>query len=74
MSCWEIEDAVIEYMNVYDENGDGVISNLDSMNNEHWLIYEAECDTDFSDYIDSCEVHACMIHVENVYRANMNSI
>jgi len=58
-------DEVIAY---YDTNVDGAINPEDDIDEDHYGVMVEYCDTNNDGTIDSCEVHACMVQVENAWR------
>lgn len=55
-------------INYYDPNYDGVINPQDDIDMEHYEILVEYCDYDNDGSIDMCEVHQCIIDIENEWR------
>jgi hypothetical protein len=68
-NCDDVEFYMIEAFEYYDTNGDGVINPEDNIDEDHLEDYMALCDFDFDGNIEKCEVHACIMDIENTYRA-----
>jgi len=56
-------------MAYYDTNGDGTISLEDEIDPEHMAEINAYCDFNGDGVTDSCEVHSCIVMIENEWRA-----
>jgi len=52
-------------MAYYDTNGDGAISLEDEIDPEHMNEINAYCDFNGDGVTDACEVHECIVMIEN---------
>jgi hypothetical protein len=68
-SCDDVEFYMIEAFEYYDTNNDGVINPEDNIDEDHLEDYMALCDLDNDGNIEKCEVHSCIMDIENAYRA-----
>jgi hypothetical protein len=67
--CPDIEAITEELITYYDTNGDGSINPEDMIDEEHLAEITAYCDYNNDGSINACEVHACLIMIENEWRA-----
>lgn len=67
--CDDIFEISIEFINYYDTNYDGSINIEDDIDPEHMDQLNAECDFNNDGNLDACEVHDCIVIVENNWRA-----
>jgi Ca2+-binding EF-hand superfamily protein len=56
-------------MAAYDTNMDGQINLGDSVDDEHLSIALDSCDYNDDGNLDACEIHDCIVEVENTWRA-----
>jgi hypothetical protein len=56
-------------MAFYDTNTSGTINPEDYVDEEHYGIMIDACDMNNDGNLDACEIHACVIMVENQWRA-----
>jgi predicted nucleic acid-binding Zn finger protein len=67
-SCEDIENISIEVIAYYDTNSDNAINPEDTMDEGHYNDLVAYCDFNNDGTIDACEVHDCLVIVENEWR------
>jgi len=68
---WNCDDIYMisdECLYYYDTNYDGSIDLSDDIDPEHYEILVDECDMNNDGSIDACEVHACVVMIENEWR------
>lgn len=67
--CDDIYDITVEIMAYYDSNMDGTISLEDNIEPTHLEELNAYCDYNGNGEVDACEAHACVVMIENEWRA-----
>jgi len=60
-----VSDELLAY---YDNNGDNFINPEDDIDEEHWTDFLMYCDENMDGSIEACELHACIVNIENVWR------
>jgi len=68
-NCADIVYITEELMAYYDTNNDGNINLGDDIDSEHLAALNEYCDLDDNDSLNVCEVHECIVKVENEWRA-----
>jgi hypothetical protein len=68
-NCNDVEAISIEVVAYYDSNDDQAINPEDDIEADHYGMMVEYCDFNNDGTIDACEVHACVIIVENEWRA-----
>jgi hypothetical protein len=66
--CDEIATVTLEVIAYYDANGDGAINPEDIIAEDHYNML-LTCDTNNDGTIEACEMHVCIVDVENAWRA-----
>jgi len=66
--CDDILAISVEIMEYYDTNNDGTISLEDDIDPEHLEEINMYCDYNENGVTDACEVHACIVMIENDWR------
>jgi hypothetical protein len=56
-------------INYYDTNFDGTVNLEDDIEASHYEVLIEFCDYDNNGEVDSCEMHACVVDIENEWRA-----
>jgi len=67
--CEMIEAVMYETLATLDTNGDNVINPEDVIEEEHYTLLLDGCDSNNDGTIDTCELHACIVDIENAWRA-----
>jgi len=63
--CGDIEQISIEIIAYYETNGDYAINPEDDIETEHYNLLLENCDFNNDGTIDTCEIHTCVILIEN---------
>jgi hypothetical protein len=70
-AAWHCDDIVMisdEILAYYDSNSDGSINMEGEMEFDHWTALEWNCDLNADCTVDACELHECVMMVENEWR------
>lgn len=59
----------MELLNYYDTNYSGTISLEDDIQEDHYAVLQEYCDFNNDGTLDACEIHDCVVMVENEWRA-----
>jgi len=67
-TCDDIEFITTDVIAYYDTNMDGSINPEDTIDSEHYSILIEYCDFDNNGTLEACEIHACVVIIENEWR------
>jgi len=67
-NCEDIYNISVEVMAAYDTNGDGQINAGDDIDETHLYYITNDCDFDGNETVDACEIHTCIVMIENEWR------
>ena len=68
-TCSMVKEGAYDVYTYYDTNGDGVLNPEDEMDMEHYEVMVANCDSNYDGTLEICEIHECIVVVENEWRA-----
>jgi Ca2+-binding EF-hand superfamily protein len=66
--CDDIDTVVLDVMAYYDTDVNGAINPADAIDDEHYGIIVDNCDMNNDGNISACELHSCVLDVENAWR------
>jgi len=69
-TCNDIDNISADFMAANDVNGDGLLNWEDNIEDVHAEELNISCDFNGDDSVDACEVHMCVVLVENNWRDN----
>jgi len=67
--CDYIEEVFYEVMAYYNTDGNEYVNPEDDIEEEHYAIMLEYCDFNNDGNLHMCEIHACIVEMENAWRA-----